>query len=105
MAVGLFASSGDIQGLFHGGGFALRGAQLMGVGMCVAFAFATGWVVWFALAKTTGVRVSLEHEIEGLDLAECGVEAYGREAGGFHVLSDEDPSGGETVAREPVPSR
>ncbi len=103
IAVGLFANSGDFHGLFHGGGFALLGAQLMGVGMCVAFAFGTGWLVWIALAKTVGVRVSLEHEIEGLDLAECGVEAYGREAGGFHVVSD-DPEEPPTVA-EPVPSR
>jgi ammonia channel protein AmtB len=29
-----------------------------------------------------GVRVSLEHEIEGLDLAECGVEAYAGELRG-----------------------
>ena len=32
---------------------------------------------------SVGVRVSEAHEIEGLDLSECGVEAYGRELSGL----------------------
>ncbi|MCB9596728.1 MAG: ammonium transporter [Sandaracinaceae bacterium] len=101
LAVGLFASSGDVQGLFHGGGFALLGAQAMGVLLCVGFAFVTGYAIWFAMAKSVGVRVSLEHEIEGLDLAECGVEAYGREDGGFSLVSGDVPHGSPPVG-EPV---
>jgi ammonia channel protein AmtB len=30
-----------------------------------------------------GIRVSEAHELEGLDIAECGVEAYNEELKGF----------------------
>lgn len=80
IAVGFFASGETARGLFHGGGFGLLLDQLLGLGMCAGFAFAAGLGVWQLLARTSGVRVPLEHEVEGLDLAECGVEAYGREA-------------------------
>jgi ammonia channel protein AmtB len=32
-----------------------------------------------------GVRVSEAHELEGLDISECGVEAYNEELKGFHA--------------------
>ena len=31
---------------------------------------------WFAIKKTLGIRVSEEEEYEGVDLGECGLEAY-----------------------------
>ena len=47
------------------------------------FAFSTAFVLWKLLKVLPGgVRVSREHEIEGLDLAECGVEAYADELRG-----------------------
>jgi len=33
-------------------------------------------LVWFALKLTMGIRVSQEEEYEGLDIGECGMEAY-----------------------------
>ncbi|MEQ8460929.1 MAG: ammonium transporter [Sandaracinaceae bacterium] len=83
LAVGLFANSGETLGLLHGGGAALLADQAIGAAMGVAFAFGAGFAFWVALKKTVGVRVSEAHEIEGLDLSECGVEAYGRELSGL----------------------
>jgi Amt family ammonium transporter len=82
LAVGVFAS-GATPGLIHGGGFHLLGVQLLGVGAGAGFAFTAGGAVWLLLRRLPGgVRVSIEHEIEGLDLAECGVEAYAGELRG-----------------------
>jgi Amt family ammonium transporter len=82
IAVGLFAAEG---GLFHGGGFALLGVQATGAFAGALFAFITGYAIWAALSKLPGgVRVCAEHEHEGLDVAECGVSAYGEEIRGIH---------------------
>ena len=52
------------------------GAQLLGMGAIFAWVFAASFVVWFILKKTVGIRVSEEEEYEGVDLGECGLEAY-----------------------------
>ncbi len=52
------------------------GSQLMGVGVIFVFVFATSFVVWLAVKALLGIRVSEEEEYEGLDVGECGVEAY-----------------------------
>ncbi|HHH26922.1 MAG TPA: ammonium transporter [Polyangiaceae bacterium] len=104
LAVGLFANTSDVQGLFHGGGASLLAAQALGVAMCGGFAFAVGITLWFALKLAFGVRVSLEHEVEGLDLAECGVEAYGREAGGFSMPSGLGSGHDAAAVREAIAS-
>ncbi|MEX0971317.1 MAG: ammonium transporter [Paracoccaceae bacterium] len=41
-----------------------------------AFVFGTSMVVWLVLKATMGIRVSSEDEINGLDMAELGMEAY-----------------------------
>jgi len=33
-------------------------------------------LVWFALKSSLGIRVSEEEEYAGLDIGECGMEAY-----------------------------
>ncbi|HZD53000.1 MAG TPA: hypothetical protein VE175_08125, partial [Woeseiaceae bacterium] len=33
-------------------------------------------IAWFVIRATIGIRVSEEHEYEGVDLSECGLEAY-----------------------------
>jgi len=33
-------------------------------------------IVWIILKKTIGIRVSEQEEDEGVDIAECGLEAY-----------------------------
>jgi len=38
--------------------------------------FGTSLVVWAILKAVIGIRVSEEEEYEGVDIAECGMEAY-----------------------------
>ena len=51
-------------------------AQLMGVASIFAWVFGASFVVWFILKKTIGIRVTEEEEYEGIDISECGLEAY-----------------------------
>jgi Amt family ammonium transporter len=97
LAVGLFATEG---GLIHGGGFKLLGIQALGAAAVVAFAFSTSWIAWSVLRKLPGgIRVSQEHEIDGLDLAECGASAYGEE---MPSAAEAARSGDETLAAHAV---
>ena len=50
--------------------------QLVGMLVIFIWVFATSMIVWFALKAIMGIRVSEEEEHEGVDLAECGMEAY-----------------------------
>ncbi len=52
------------------------GAQLMGIGVIFAWCFGASFVVWMAIKAIFGIRVSEEEEFEGLDVGECGLEAY-----------------------------
>jgi Amt family ammonium transporter len=52
------------------------GAQLLGMVSIFAWVFAASFIVWFVLKKTLGIRVSEEEEYEGVDIGECGLEAY-----------------------------
>lgn len=79
--VGLFAEDKIAgmetgNGLFFGGGFSLLGKQALGVVCVGAFVFTASVIVWFAIKKTIGLRVSLQEEIQGLDVNEHGNQAY-----------------------------
>jgi len=50
--------------------------QLTGAATIFVWVFGASLVVWFALKLTMGIRVSDEEEYEGLDIGECGMEAY-----------------------------
>ncbi len=50
--------------------------QIVGAITIFGWVFATSGIVWFALNKIMGLRVSAEEEAEGVDLSECGMEAY-----------------------------
>ncbi len=50
--------------------------QLIGAATIFVWVFATSTVVWLALKATMGIRVSEEEEYEGVDISECGLEAY-----------------------------
>lgn len=73
-------------GLFVGGGAAQLGIQAVGTFAGFGFAFVVAGIIWLALKYLVpgGIRVSEAHELEGLDIAECGVEAYNEELKGFH---------------------
>ncbi|MGB5344740.1 MAG: ammonium transporter [Woeseia sp.] len=51
-------------------------AQLAGIGSIFAWVFLTSLAVWFLLRVTVGLRVDEQQEYEGVDLSECGLEAY-----------------------------
>ncbi|AZZ94817.1 ammonium transporter [Hahella sp. KA22] len=51
-------------------------AQLAGALTIFVWVFATSLVVWGLIKVIMGIRVSEEEEYEGVDLAECGMEAY-----------------------------
>jgi Amt family ammonium transporter len=73
IAVGLFSTS---NGLFYGGGAAQLGSQVIGVLAVAAWAMGLGFLVFFTLKKTIGLRVSKRIEEEGLDIYEHGESAY-----------------------------
>ena len=60
--------------------------QLVGVLAVGAFVFVTSWIVWLALERTMGVRVSETVEELGQDTAELGIEAYPE----FMLMPDQD---------------
>lgn len=51
-------------------------AQITGVVVIGLWAFVMSLVIWVILRVTVGVRVNAEYEYDGLDIAECGLEAY-----------------------------
>ena len=51
-------------------------AQLIGIVTIFAWVFLTSLVTWAAIKAIIGIRVSEEDEYSGVDLAECGLEAY-----------------------------
>ena len=51
-------------------------AQLAGIGTIFAWVFVTSLAVWVALKAVMGIRVPEEEEYEGVDIGECGLEAY-----------------------------
>ena len=73
------------NGLFYGGGLAQLGIQAFGAVTCSLFAVATMGIVFFAIKKTIGLRVSREEELRGLDIGEHGMEAYA----GFQIFTTE----------------
>ena len=50
--------------------------QLIGAATIFGWVFATSFAVWFVLKMVMGIRVSAEEEYEGVDIGECGLEAY-----------------------------
>ena len=74
--VHLFAGIwGTIAVIFYNSDAAL-GTQLMGIIAYGVFTFVASLVVWFILKAVMGIRVSEEAEMNGLDMAELGMEAY-----------------------------
>ncbi|MDH2433302.1 ammonium transporter [Pokkaliibacter sp. MBI-7] len=57
-------------------GDATFGAQILGAVCIFAWCFIASLVVWAILKAVMGIRVSEEEEYEGVDIHECGMEAY-----------------------------
>jgi ammonium transporter, Amt family len=86
LSIGLFADgtygdgfngvAGNVKGLFYGGGLSQFWAELIGVTTCFVTLSVLSMVVYFIVEKTVGNRVTVEVEIEGLDVPEMGVPGY-----------------------------
>lgn len=50
--------------------------QIAGAVTIFVWVFVTSLIVWLIIKAVMGVRVSEEEEYEGVDLSECGMEAY-----------------------------
>lgn len=50
--------------------------QIIGALTIFVWVFVTSLVVWLAIKAVMGVRVTEEEEFEGVDMSECGLEAY-----------------------------
>ena len=66
---------GVLAVLFTNGDATFKG-QIVGVISIFAWAFLVSLLVWYVLKMIMGIRVSEEEEYEGVDLGECGLEAY-----------------------------
>ncbi len=52
------------------------GPQLIGIGVIFAWVFGTSLIAWAIIKAVMGIRVSEEEELKGVDIHECGLEAY-----------------------------
>jgi ammonium transporter, Amt family len=83
LAVGIFAdpnipiaaAENPVTGVIYGG-FNQLINQIIGIAAVGAFTVVFSVVAWSVLKAVFGLRVSLEEEINGLDIGEHGMEAY-----------------------------
>ena len=78
LAVGIFANGNNgVDGLIAGNSLQIV-SQLISMGVVLGWSLATGFVLFMVLKVSMGgIRASDEEQLEGLDLAEHGLEAYG----------------------------
>jgi len=50
--------------------------QIVGALTIFVWVFGVSFLAWYVIKLVMGIRVSAEEEYEGVDLAECGMEAY-----------------------------
>jgi len=50
--------------------------QLIGAATIFVWVFGASYIAWYAIKAIMGLRVSEEDEVNGVDIAECGMEAY-----------------------------
>lgn len=67
LAVGIFASNGESITLL---------GQIKGILIIGVFAFVVSFVVLYILNKIVALRAHNDEEMQGLDVEECGLEAY-----------------------------
>ena len=67
IAVGIFASNGDDITLL---------GQLKGIILIGIFAFVSSYIILFIINKIMPLRAGNDEEMQGLDVEECGIEAY-----------------------------
>ncbi len=83
LAVGLFADTPEIKGLFFGGGFHQLAVQAVGALSVFIWVTAASSILFLAIKHTVGLRVREKEELMGLDVEEHGVESYS----GFQIFT------------------
>ncbi len=63
-------------GLFYGGGIGLLVDQALAAAAVIVYCFIITLIVAFLLAKTMGIRISKDNELEGIDLTSHAETAY-----------------------------
>lgn len=87
LSIALFARYDDAflgrenAGLFYGGGLDQLWTQLVFVVVHFVFIAVTTGLLFFAIKRTIGLRVSAEEELTGLDVIEHGSPGYGLDPG------------------------
>ncbi|MCF7945442.1 MAG: ammonium transporter [Spirochaetia bacterium] len=81
IAVGLFDTS---NGFFYTGSFSQLGIQALGVISVFIWVVISAGIVFYAIKKTMGLRVTEDEELTGLDLMEHGSESYS----GFQIFTN-----------------
>jgi Amt family ammonium transporter len=86
LSIGVFADgtygdgwngvAGTVKGFLYGGGMGQFWAELIGVTVCFVTLSVLSIIVYYIAEFIVGNRVSLEDEIEGLDVPEMGVPGY-----------------------------
>ena len=77
LAVGIFANGNNgVEGLVVGEGKQII-SQLISMGVVLAWGLVTGFALFMLLKVTMGVRATEAEELEGLDISEHGLPAYG----------------------------
>lgn len=81
IAVGIFADGtyGSVKGIIMGEWGQLL-LQLVDIGALVVWVLGTGFLTFWVIKKTIGLRASKEEELKGLDIPEHGIEAYPADA-------------------------
>ena len=113
LAIGLFATgqyglpgstgpdvSSPVEGLFYGGGGKQLLVQFIGSAVCTIAVLVAGLLMMFAIKAVGLLRISEEHELEGIDIVEHGAPAYHPE---FAYMGYSAIPGGKG-AGAPVPS-
>ena len=52
------------------------GSQILGIVVIFGWVFVASLIVWSIIKATMGIRVSDEEESKGLDVTDCGLDAY-----------------------------
>jgi len=52
------------------------GSQIYGIVVIFLWVFVMSLIVWGIIKVAMGIRVSEQAEYEGVDVSECGIEAY-----------------------------
>ena len=110
LLTGVFAdvaiNSAGADGLVNGGGLALLGKQVVGIGATLVFSFVASIVLLKIVDATVGLRVTEDDEFRGLDLAQHSEAGYAftEGGGGTHAATSAPPATAAAQSAVRVPA-